>query len=379
MSNSNIMKKILLLTAMLVTSYNLFAFTTQANWRWRNDDGTETSATWKANQNTPITLSSTGENFRLRIEVYNNNTDSVGLLDTLQYATSTSGPWTDISTVASSNAFQIAGASAFVTQNEPTTAQLTGVALTFVPGKIMVDSMVLKQNLPSKDRSEFEWTIKGTANLKPATTYYFREWGSTANSLDIGMTYPSLATADILPVTFANFTVAADKDRVVINWKTATEQNNSHFDIERSNDGLRFSTIATVEGSGTSSIAHTYTTYDNSPYNGVNYYRIKQYDIDGKFAVSSIRSINMLVQATGKVYPNPSHGDVNFTLQNNQSGSITAILTDLSGKIVHQEIIQTNTAASSYKLNLKTKLATGMYVLQLKGESVSESIKIAIQ
>jgi hypothetical protein len=373
------MKKILLLIAMVVTSYNVFAFTTQANWRWRNDDGTETSATWKANQNTPITLSSSTETFRLRLEIYNNNTSTVGLLDTLQYATSTSGPWTDINTVAGSNDFQIAGTSAFVTQGEPTTAQLNGVALSFVPGKIMVDSMVLKQDLPNQRRSEFEWTIKGTPNLKSGTTYYFREWGSTANPLDIGMTYPSLTTAAVLPVTFANFTVEADKNRVVISWKTATEQNNSHFDIERSNDGLRFSKIATVQGSGTSSVVHTYTTYDNSPYNGVNYYRIKQYDADGKFTISSIRSINMAVQAIGKVYPNPSHGDINFTLQNNQGGPVTATLTNLAGKVVHQEIIQTNTAATSYKLNLTTKLAAGVYVLQLKGESISESIKVSIQ
>jgi hypothetical protein len=87
----------------------------------------------------------------------------------------------------------------------------------------------------------------------------------------------------------------------------------------------------------------------------------------------------MAVQVIGKVYPNPSHGDINFTLQNNQTGSITATLTDLSGKVVHQEIIQTNTAATSYKLNLTTKLATGVYVLQLKGDSISESNKVSIQ
>src|SRR5947207_4844288 len=101
------MKKFLLLTALLATGYNLFAFTTQANWRWRNDDGTETSATWKATQNTPITLASNNEVFRLRLEIYNNTGSAVGLLDTLQYATSTAGPWTDLDTAAGANAFQI--------------------------------------------------------------------------------------------------------------------------------------------------------------------------------------------------------------------------------------------------------------------------------
>ena len=79
------MKKILLLTALLVTSYNLFAFTTQGVWRWRKDDGSETTATWRADQNTPITISSTDSIIRLRIELYNdinnNGSNSGGLLD----------------------------------------------------------------------------------------------------------------------------------------------------------------------------------------------------------------------------------------------------------------------------------------------------------
>ena len=73
------MKKDLLLSALLVTSYQLFAFTTQGVWRWRKDDGSETSATWRAEQNTPIIINSMDSTIRLRIELYNNG--SGGLLD----------------------------------------------------------------------------------------------------------------------------------------------------------------------------------------------------------------------------------------------------------------------------------------------------------
>ncbi len=374
------MKKFLLLTALLVTSYNLFAFTTQAHWRWRNDDGTETTATWKADQNTPITLTSTGENFRLRLEVYNNTgTGNVGLLDTLQYATSTSGPWTDITTDGSKD-FQIAGTSAFVTQGEATTAQLSGVSLSFSPGKIMVDSMVLKQNLPDHSRSEYEWTLKATANIKQSTTYYFREWGSTANPLDIGETYPSLTTSAVLAVNFSAFNLKQDKNGVQISWATASEQNNNHFDIERSSNGSVFTKIATVKGNNNSTAVSSYSVYDTRPLNGVNYYRIKQIDNDGKATNSVIRSINISgQQVIVKAYPNPTHGDINFTLQNNNGTAITATLTNIAGKVVHQEVIQTNASVSNYKLNLTGKLPAGMYVLQLKGDSVSETVKISVQ
>jgi hypothetical protein len=377
------MKKILLLAALLVTSYNLFAFTTQGVWRWRNDDGSEVAATWRAAQNIPIVVANVDSTIRLRIELYNNG--SGGTLDNALFEDSSNQPgsfWDTIklATNTTTNAFMLAGTSPFVTDLEPTTHQLGGQAIppyVFVAGKEIVATEKLPaQTLASGQTSEFEYAIKPTANIKPGATYYFRV--DAANYL-IGYTFPSLTTAAVLPVSLANFAVEQDKSSVLITWKTATEQNNSHFDIERSNDGFSFSKIATVQGSGTSSIAHTYTTYDNSPYNGVNYYRIKQYDVDGRFTISSIRSINMVIQAIGKVYPNPSHGDINFTLQNNSGGPITATLTDLSGKVVHQEIIQANAATSSYKLNLKTKLASGVYVLQLKVGSASESIKVSIQ
>ena len=375
------MKKVLLLTVLLVTGYHLFAFTTQANWRWRNDDGTEKTATWKAAQNTAITLTSIDEIFRLRLEVYNNTGNSVAFLDTLQYATSVLGPWTNLDTIAGSNAFQIAGASAFVVQDEATTAQLTGVALPFAAGKIMVDSMVLKDyDLADQQRTEFEWTIKGTSNTSPSTTYYFREWGSTANNLDLGMTYPSLTTSATLPVNISSFGVYADKNRVRLQWTTATETNNDHFDIERSTNGSLFTKIATVKGNGTSAQSHTYQAWDDNPFNGINFYRIKQVDADGKYSISDIRSLRMVLQNYSvKVYPNPVRSDINFTLQNYSGREITATLMNVSGKIIHKEVIQVNQSADSYKLNLKQRPSAGLYILQLKGEGLSESIKIVAQ
>jgi hypothetical protein len=375
------MKKILLLTVLLVTSYNLFAFTTQGVWRWRNDNGSETSATWRADQNVPITIANTDSIIRLRIELYNNG--SGGILDNAVFEDSSNeagSGWTRIFDTSEANAFKLAGSSPFVTDLEPTTHQLNGQPIppySFTPGKVIVATDSLpKQTLANGKTSEFEYAIKPTSNIKPGVTYYFRVDAATYL---VGYQFPSLTTAAVLPVSLAEFTVQPDKNRVLISWKTATEQNNSHFDIERSNDGFTFSKIATVQGNGTSVAAHTYTAYDNLPYNGVNYYRIKQYDNDGRFAISSVRSLSMLLQqAIAKAYPNPTHGDINFTLQN-ASGEITATLTNLAGQVVHKEIIQTNTAASNYKLNLKTKLAAGVYILQLKGNSLSESIKITIQ
>jgi hypothetical protein len=376
------MKKILLLTTLLVTSYNLFAFTTQGVWRWRNDDGSETTATWKADQNTPVTIYSTDSVIRLRIELYNNG--SGGTLDNAVFEDSSNevgSHWTRIYDTSEANAFKLAGSSPFVNDLEPTTHQLNGQPIppyTFTAGKIIVitDSLPA-QTLASGETSEFEYAFKPTSNIKPSVTYYFRVDAAT---YPIGYVYPSLTTNTVLAVNFSAFNLQQDKNGVQINWATVSEQNNNHFDIERSSNGSVFTKIATVKGNNNSTTANSYSVYDNKPLNGVNYYRLKQVDNDGKVTTSVIKSIDISGQRViVKAYPNPTHGDVNFILQNNNGGVITATLTNVAGKVVHQEVIQTNSSVSNYKLNLTSKLPAGMYVLQLKGGSVTETVKISVQ
>ena len=380
------MKKVLLIIAMVVTSYNVFAFATQGVWRWRKDDGSETTATWKAAQGTPITIYSSDSILRLRIELYNNTTSSVGLTNakfeyTTDDPTSSSAVWDTIKVAANSNAFQFAGSDAFVTDLEPTTHLLSGQTIppfTFAAGKVLVNTDTIpQQDLAGGATTEFEYVFKPTPTVQAATTYYFRV---DAANYNIGYVYPSLTTASVLAVNFSAFNLKQDKGQVQITWATASEQNNSHFDIERSANGSVFTKIATVKGNNNSATANNYSAYDSKPLNGMNYYRLKQVDNDGKVTTSGIKSINISAsQAVVKAYPNPTHGNINFTLQNNNGGAVTATLTNIAGKVVHQEVIQTNTSVSNYKLNVTSKLPAGMYVLQVKGGSVSESVKISVQ
>ena len=135
-----------------------------------------------------------------------------------------------------------------------------------------------------------------------------------------------------------------------------------------------------MQGNGTTSLSHTYQVSDDKPLNGINYYRIKQYDADGKYAISDVRSLKMALQNyILNVYPNPAHSDISFTLNNYNGTAVKAILHNVSGKIVHEELIQLNNGSHNYKLNLQSKLLPGVYFLQLKGDALSENIKVIIQ
>jgi hypothetical protein len=114
--------------------------------------------------------------------------------------------------------------------------------------------------------------------------------------------------ASVLPITLHEFTASVQsKKTVLLQWTTDLETNNDHFDIERSMDGNHFSTIGTIKGKGNSSTRTRYTWVDSLPAPGVNEYRLRQVDLDGKYSYSPITqvTINARGQTTISAYPNP--------------------------------------------------------------------------
>ncbi len=187
------MNKILyFLTIMLLISAEATASLRMTSYRWRNDDGNETTATWRAAQSAPITISNTTDPLRLRIAMDNDN--GAGYEEYpdgwLQYSSDNGATWTTI-TNAPTDEF-VYHTSANVTHNAATTNQLTGTAGTWKAGKII-------NNLPNAgsetivydgEFTEYEWVLKATDNTKSNATYIFQ----TEYWEDLPITYPTLNT-----------------------------------------------------------------------------------------------------------------------------------------------------------------------------------------
>lgn len=377
------MKKLFLLTVLLSCFSSVFALTTQGNWRWRKNDGTQTTATWIAAQNTPIVLTNTTDTLRLRIELYNDPAKPGGTLTDAFFEDSSSdgNSWNRIKLIPDADdAFKLVGTSPNLTNLEPTTQQLTSPhAPSFAPGKVILAS----DSLPASTigdgfGTEYEYVIVPTANLKPNVTYYFRV---NAANYPAAMTLPSLSTAAVLPVKLTAFSVRTDGKKVVLNWTTESEQNNDRFEVERSTDGRSWRSIATIKGNGTSNKPQNYTSYDDQPATGTNYYRLKQFDIDGKFSVSDVRSLKFgnSKKVLVSISPNPVRDVVNFKLAGVTATNVMASFSDANGKIIHQQKFVSLQDGTLSQLNLRLKPTAGMYVLKLQGEGVSESIKVVVQ
>jgi hypothetical protein len=115
---------------------------------------------------------------------------------------------------------------------------------------------------------------------------------------------PIIAAAP-LPVTLSSFTAAKAGSNSLLNWSTASEVNNDHFDVERSANGKNFGKIGVVKGSGTTNEIRKYIFSDGHTLPGINYYRLKQTDVDGKSVYSKIESVTFGDVSDIAFFPNP--------------------------------------------------------------------------
>ena len=115
-------------------------------------------------------------------------------------------------------------------------------------------------------------------------------------------------STEILPVELVAFSYQVSEGKVNLSWQTATETNNRGFEIQRSNDGTNWITIGFVEGNGTTTESNKYSFSDKPLVNGTYYYRLKQYDFNGRFEYSKIIEAEFLIINNFTLeqnYPNP--------------------------------------------------------------------------
>lgn len=124
--------------------------------------------------------------------------------------------------------------------------------------------------------------------LVPGQTYYIAADGFAGDNCAWEFT----GTGIILPIELGSFTATHTGTEVNLEWMTVTEENNSHFIIQRTLDGVDYEDIGMVEGAGTSNDPIDYTYVDRRPYMGTSYYRLKQVDYDGKFGYSEVVAVN---------------------------------------------------------------------------------------
>ena len=170
-----------------------------------------------------------------------------------------------------------------------------------------------------------------------------------------------------LPVTISSIGAYQQNSGVLVYWNTQNELNLKSYAIEKSQDGIAFTAIGSV--SPKTGTVNNYSLFDAAPFAGVNFYRIKSMDIDGKINYSVIVRVNINDKKQAiSVYPNPVKGNsFNLYLNNIIKGSYTLKLCDMNGKTVLNKIINHTGGSSVQNVELQSSVGTGMYELKLTG------------
>ena len=145
---------------------------------------------------------------------------------------------------------------------------------------------------------------------------------------------PYFSTDIVIPVELVNFKANTHNNNVALDWITASERNNAYFDIQRSANGHDWTTIGSVKGNGTTTAKNTYKFNDDTPLSSINYYRLKQVDLDGQLKFSSTVSVNLLKGGKGlSVYPNPVSDKLNVVTNSlDRDGSVQIF--DIKGSLI---------------------------------------------
>lgn len=109
----------------------------------------------------------------------------------------------------------------------------------------------------------------------------------------------TINAASPLPVVWLSFTGnRMPNGTVQLNWSTATELNNSHFEVEKTTDGKTFTKLDEVKGNGTTNKISKYTYTDKQPGTASVYYRLKQVDFNSKFEYSKLVAVKGIANTT---------------------------------------------------------------------------------
>lgn len=178
-----------------------------------------------------------------------------------------------------------------------------------------------------------------------------------------------------LPVTLQYFNAAKEGATALLKWGTVNEQGNKGFEVERSADGKNFSPIGFVPAQapgGNSNAALSYKFTDSEPPAGLNYYRLKQIDKDGKSVLSEVKAISFAAVSAIEVYPNPAQNGV-VQVKGNHITHISAYT--ISGQLVN---IQVNYHPLENRLEFPEQ-ASGNYILRIVSGGDVHSVKITVQ
>ena len=206
----------------------------------------------------------------------------------------------------------------------------------------------------------FSGSTMGTSSLNTSTKTI--TWNGVSGFSDFGGF--GQGNGSPLPVELLSFNASCIENQNILSWQTASEQNSSHFDIEKSIDGEIWNVIGKKEAAGNSNELLTYQFVDAEKNNATIYYRLNQVDFDGKSeyfgpATTDCDASNF----EASTLPNPSNGNFWVKIQSNEASSAVLCIVDVKGNNLFSNEIIVQEGINLYQIN--SFLDTGIYFIHI--------------
>ncbi|NVO04127.1 MAG: T9SS type A sorting domain-containing protein, partial [Bacteroidetes bacterium] len=187
-----------------------------------------------------------------------------------------------------------------------------------------------------------------------------------------------------LPIELLSFNAKLNSHNTVdLNWSTASETNNDFFTVEKTIDGNEFYEVGKIDGAGNSNSILNYSTLDETPFEGLSYYRLKQTDFDGKFSYSELAPIilNSSNEFTFNIFPNPFNGtDINLEITGKIGQIIKISFTDILGReIISKSQILDNNGNNILKFVPEIQLEAGVYFVNVYSDEIRISKPLLVK
>jgi hypothetical protein len=186
------------------------------------------------------------------------------------------------------------------------------------------------------------------------------------NAIDLSYNYYYTA----LPVKLISFTAKLKGKNVYLNWTVTNEINFSSYEVEWSTNGSNYEKISSIKGIN----AANYQSVHSTPSVGVNYYRLKMIDKDGKYSYSPVRTVDVRSKSFINVYPNPAKQFLTLTFDNTVTKAEIRLISAVGTVVKRFQ----NVTGLQYTISV-ADLASGYYTIQLVQSStniISQKIQI---
>ncbi len=227
-----------------------------------------------------------------------------------------------------------------------------------------VSQLVFRVFLRGSTQSDFGWSSGGIGVVTGATR---APLSGDVWYVSTSFTQPSNST---LPSTGVNLAAVLNGNDVDLKWKTTSEINSKHFEIERSIDGINFELLTTKQAAGNSLNELQYTHKDPSMSARIYYYRLRLVDVDGRFTYSNTAIVRKAGSIKGiKTFPNPVFVSTNVEFTNakgnyvvslfNQAGQeVKTLRANITNDVQYVTINRDGLVSGSYYIRV-TNIATG--------------------